>query len=50
MKSVRIRSYSGLYFPAFGLNTDTFVRSVKFEGIKGDYAMSSGFDSKTFFF
>ena len=22
MKRVRIRSYSGLYFPAFGLNTD----------------------------
>ena len=24
VKSVRIRSYSGPYFPAFGLNTETF--------------------------
>ena len=35
VKSVRIRSYSGLYFPAFGLNKDQnnseyrhFLRSV----------------------
>ena len=35
MKSVHIRSYSGLYFPAFGLNSDQnnseyghFLRSV----------------------
>ena len=25
VKSVRIRSYSGLYFPAFGMNTDQYT-------------------------
>ena len=29
LKSVRIRSYSGLYFPAFGLNTDRYRVSFR---------------------
>ena len=31
LKSVRIRSYSGSYFPAFGLNTERFRRSLRIE-------------------
>ena len=36
MKSVRIRSYSGLYFLTFGLNTDTdtFLHSAAQRGIR----------------
>ena len=44
MKSVLIRSYSGPYFPAFGLNTDQndfeyehFLGSEKVEGYLGVY-------------
>ena len=29
VKSVHIRSYSGLYFPAFGLNTDRYGISLR---------------------
>ena len=29
VKSVRIRSYAGLYFPAFGLNTERYEYSVR---------------------
>ena len=31
LKSVRIRSYSGPYFPAFGLNTERFRRSLRIQ-------------------
>ena len=31
MKSVRIRSYSGPYFPAFGLNTKRYSVSVRIQ-------------------
>ena len=29
IKSVRIRCYSGLYFPAFGLNTERYFVSLR---------------------
>ena len=31
MKSVRIRSYPGPYFPAFGLNTERFGVSLRIQ-------------------
>ena len=31
VKSVRILSYSGSYFPAFGLNTERYGHRIKFE-------------------
>ena len=31
VKSVRICSYSGLYFPAFGLNTETYFVSLRIQ-------------------
>ena len=31
VKSVRIRSYSGPHFPAFGLNTERYDGYVKFD-------------------
>ena len=31
MKSVRIRSFSGPYFPAFGLNTDRYSVSLRIQ-------------------
>ena len=31
VKSVRIRSYSGLYFPTFGLNTDSVSLLIQSE-------------------
>ena len=31
VKSVHIRSYSGLYFPAFGLNTDRYGVSLRIQ-------------------
>ena len=31
VKSVRIRSYSGLYFPAFGLNTERYSVSLRIQ-------------------
>ena len=31
MKSVRIRSYSGRHFPAFGLNTETYSVSLRIQ-------------------
>ena len=31
VKSVRIRSFSGLYFPAFGLNTERFSGSLRIQ-------------------
>ena len=31
MKRVRIRSYSGLYFPTFGLNTERYSLSLRFQ-------------------
>ena len=30
-KSVRIRSYSGPYFPAFGLNTERYTVSLRIQ-------------------
>ena len=31
VKSVRIRSYSGPHFPAFGLNTERFTESLRIQ-------------------
>ena len=31
VKSVRIRSYSGPYFPAFGLNTERYSASLRIQ-------------------
>ena len=33
MKSVRIRSFSGPYFPAFGLNTDRYSVSLRIQNV-----------------
>ena len=36
LKSVRIRSYSGLHFPAFGLNMERYGVSEEFHGIQSE--------------
>ena len=35
VKSVRTRSYTGLYFPAFGLNTERIQKSFQLLGQSG---------------
>ena len=35
VKSVRTRSYTGLYFPAFGLNTERIQKSSQLLGQSG---------------
>ena len=35
VKSVRIRSYSGPYFPAFGLNTERYEVSLRIQSERG---------------
>ena len=52
VKSVRIRSYSGPYFPAFGLNTQSSVFSSNAENadqIKSEYGHSLRSESLRFF-
>ena len=35
LRSVRIRSYSGLYFPSFGLNTEKYIVSLRIQAEYG---------------
>ena len=35
MKSVRVRSFSGPYFPAFGLNTEIYSASIRIQSTYG---------------
>ena len=35
LKSVRIRNYSGPYFPAFGLNTERYGVSLRIQSERG---------------
>ena len=48
MKSVRIRSFSGLYFPAFALNTDQKI--LEYGLIFYYFQVVHVFDSQFFYF
>ena len=48
LRSVRIRSYSGLYFPSFGLNTEKYIVSLRIRAEYGKIRTTITFNTDTF--
>ena len=48
VKSVRIRSYSGPHFPAFGLNTERYVASLRIQAECGKMRTRTTTNAGTF--
>ena len=48
VKSVRIRSYSGPYFPAFGLNTERYGVSLRIQSECGKMRTTITLNTDTF--
>ena len=49
MKSARIRKYSGLYFPAFGLNTERYFVSLRIHSKCGKMRTRITLNTETFY-
>ena len=49
VKSVRIRSFSGPYFPTFGLNTERYSESLRFQSECGKIRTRKTPNTATFY-
>ena len=48
LRRVRIRSYSGLYFPSFGLNTEKYIVSLRIQAEYGKIRTTITLNTDTF--